>query len=146
MKLKITVRQSAPKVPEAITSTTRSNKRKWQEFEELHEKPSRPMKSRRNAKLLKGNAESSKLEALPSEIQHMVYTNLFHSIEDKDQTPRSRSTSTTSQGPSKESSKLSCMTSILSVSKKTNLEATQAFYDTTTRPVSRPIIRYEHNV
>jgi hypothetical protein len=134
MKLKITMRQSAPDA-EVVASTTQSNKRKCQEIEEPNENPSRPAKPRRIAKLHKTNAEPSALEKLPSEIQYLIYTSLFQFTKDKGQFPRSESPpSTVVTGPSKGSS--SNVTSILRVSKKTNLEAAQAFHDTFTRPVS----------
>jgi len=136
MRLKITMRQSAPKADKAGTSTTRSNKRKCQDIENPHEKPSRPTKSRCIVKLHKKNEGPSKLENLPSELQHMIYVNVFQSIKNKDQT----SNAVAPAGSSKDTSSLSNVTSILRASKKTNVEAVQAFHDTVTRPVSRPII------
>jgi len=136
MRLKITMRQSAPKADKAGTSTTRSNKRKCQDIENPYEKPSRPTKSRCIVKLHKKNEGPSKLENLPSELQHMIYVNVFQSIENKDQI----SNAVAPAGSSKDTSSLSNVTSILRASKKTNVEAVQAFHDTVTRPVSRPII------
>jgi hypothetical protein len=130
MRLKIMVRQLAPEAAEAVTSTTQPNKRTCLEFEKQHEKPSRMAKRQRMVYFHKNRTQLSPLERLPSELQHMIYTYALREGQSSDPGFSSR---TAAVGLVKKFPK---RTSILRVSKNINVEASQAFYDTVTRPVS----------
>lgn len=132
------MRNGAPK-PAKGSTTPNSKKRKCEDIE-LQDKPSRPTKSRRVVKSYQQGDGPSRIETLPSEIQHEIYREVLQGINDKVEAKPIRSTppspsSLIAKLQDKGSPKLSNVTSILRVSKKTNLEAAQAFYDTVARPV-----------
>ncbi|TID25789.1 hypothetical protein E6O75_ATG03652 [Venturia nashicola] len=128
----------------ASTSTTSYfKKRNCEDIEiEPEEEPFRPTKHRRIARShQQGVGPPSRLETLPSELQHDIYQNLFQAIENKNETKPTRDAHPLPYSPPvklqhKGTSKLSNVTSILRVSKKTNSEAEQAFYDTVVRPIN----------
>ncbi|QDS73299.1 hypothetical protein FKW77_005843 [Venturia effusa] len=127
--------------PAKASTPSRSRKRKYEEIKSS-EKPPKPAKRRRivNESHQHGDGSPSRLEALPSELQCAIFQNLFQSTRDSVQAKSSRSSSALPanslvNSQAKCTSNLSNVTSILRVSKKTNLEAAHAFYDTVPRPV-----------
>lgn len=141
------MRSPSPKPAKTSTSTTLNSKKRKCETLEPTEKPSRPTKSCRVARShQQGVGPPSGLEALPSELQHEIYQNLFQGIKDEVEKEPTRSTPAWDSNPAvkledNDTPRLSNVTSILRVSKKTNSEAAQAFYDTVIRPVRVPILR-----
>lgn len=125
------MRNPSPGPAKASTSA----KRKCDDIEP-EGKPSRPTKHRRLARSHQQHPPS-RLEALPSELQTDIYHYLFQVIEKKVEKKPIRPVRPWSPSPpvNPKENITSNVTSILRVSKKTNWEAAQAFYDTVVRPV-----------
>ncbi|KAE9982352.1 hypothetical protein BLS_006195 [Venturia inaequalis] len=136
------MRSRSPEPAKTSTSTTPNFKKRNFDDIEPEVKSSKPTKHCRITRSHQQDVGSpSRLEALPSELQHEIYKNLFQGIEEKVEEEPIRVARPWPLNPpvklkDKPTSKLSNVTAILRASKKTNLEAVQAFNDTVARPIN----------